>query len=246
MRIYYFDAGNTRLKLWCCEAGVLTAEHSVVHHGRPADMLSGLPTDFAAPPDAVCGVSVLAHEQLQGFVGACTALWGRDPQLARSGGACGRVRNGYAEPGRLGVDRWLALLGADDQARSVPVCVADCGTALTIDVMLSDGQHQGGYILPGLTLMTDSLRLRTGGVRFDRSVRRATGPGRDTAAAVGHGALLAAVALIDRLAVEYGALVVLTGGDAADIKPHLRAPVEHDPQLLLKGLQRYFGDAGIR
>jgi len=245
MRIYYFDAGNTRLKLWCCEAGALTAEHSVAHHGCPADTLSGLPTEFAAAPDAVCGASVLAPEQLQDFVGACAALWGQVPQLASSGSACGLVRNGYADPGRLGVDRWLALLGAYDGARGLPVCVVDCGTALTIDVMLSDGEHQGGYILPGLTLMADALQLRTGGVRFGRSARHATWPGRDTAAAVGHGALLAAVALIDRLAADYGAVVVLTGGDAADIRPHLRSAVEHEPYLLLRGLQRYFGDAGI-
>lgn len=246
MRTYYFDAGNTRLKLWRCESGSLSAEYSAAHHGRPEELLSGLPEAFAEPPDALRGVSVLAPEQLQGLASASLARWGLAPQLAKSEASRGRVRSGYAEPQRLGVDRWLALLGADDGARAGPVCVADCGTALTIDVMLEDGCHQGGYILPGIGMMAESLRSRTGGVRFDRLQCRETGLGRDTAAAVGHGCLLAAVALIDRLAVDYGAQVVLTGGDAGYLRPHLRSRVVHEPHLLLKGLQRYFDDAGIR
>lgn len=246
VRSYYFDAGNTRLKLWHCNNGAVVAEHSVAHHGAPGALLPLLPEPFAEPPDALFGVSVLAPEQLQGFVHACVAHWGLEPQLARSEAARGRVRNGYTEPGRLGVDRWLALLGADNELRAKPICVADCGTALTVDVMLADGSHQGGYILPGIGLMAESLQSRTGGVRFGSLECRETRPGRETAAAVGHGCLLAAVALIDRLAVDYGAQVVLTGGDANHIKPHLRAMVVHEPHLLLKGLQRYFDDAGIR
>ncbi len=52
---------------------------------------------------------------------------------------------------QLGVDRYCALLGVLAQSRA-PAVVIDAGTAVTVDLLAADGQHQGGYILPGLHL----------------------------------------------------------------------------------------------
>src|SRR5690606_2659551 len=59
------------------------------------------------------------------------------------------VINAYAAPERLGADRWLALIAAR-RIEPGAVCVVDCGTAITIDVMHADGVHLGGLIMPGL------------------------------------------------------------------------------------------------
>lgn len=69
--------------------------------------------------------------------------------------------NGYKKPGQLGVDRWLNMIGAYQLMHSSgekdAFCVIDSGTALTVDLVDSKLQHQGGFITPGLSLMQKSL-----------------------------------------------------------------------------------------
>src|SRR3546814_7552229 len=78
--------------------------------------------------------------------------------------ACTQARFGavwiaYPRPSRLGVDRFLALLGA--HARGVgATMVVGVGTALTVDWLDADGRHRGGRIAPSPTLMRDALPAR--------------------------------------------------------------------------------------
>src|SRR3546814_11073540 len=72
-------------------------------------------------------------------------------------------------PSRLGVDRFLALLGA--HARGVgATMVVGVGTALTVDWLDADGRHRGGRIAPSPTLMRDALHARA--ARLDRKSTR--------------------------------------------------------------------------
>ncbi len=74
------------------------------------------------------------------------------------------VHNAYAEPERLGADRWAALVAAYLRG-PVPAVIVMAGTATTVDALDADGHFQGGYILPGLRLMPKSLYERTAGIR---------------------------------------------------------------------------------
>lgn len=67
------------------------------------------------------------------------------------------VLNGYLEPARLGVDRWLAVVAAYTLVKGACV-VIDCGTAITVDYVRADGVHLGGCIAPGLKLMSKMLQ----------------------------------------------------------------------------------------
>ncbi|MDP1069535.1 type III pantothenate kinase, partial [Klebsiella pneumoniae] len=71
--------------------------------------------------------------------------------------------------GRMGVDRWLAMLAAWQRVGQ-SCWVVDCGSAITLDLLDAEGRHQGGYILPGLRLMQQSLLGNTAEVRVDRDV----------------------------------------------------------------------------
>lgn len=55
------------------------------------------------------------------------------------------VRNGYDDFQRLGLDRWLALLGGYHLAKGACV-VIDFGTAVTADFVAADGAHLGVYL----------------------------------------------------------------------------------------------------
>jgi hypothetical protein len=58
------------------------------------------------------------------------------------------VTNGYDHPGRLGADRWVALIGARQHVLSRgaarPVLVVMVGTAVTIDALDTEGRFLGG------------------------------------------------------------------------------------------------------
>lgn len=151
----------------------------------------------------------------------------------------------------LGCDRWLALQWPWQQnARSF--CVIDCGTAVTIDLVSQQGEHQGGWILSGWRVLLDGLPARA------RVLPRQTGqnhhattaadrPARDTASALLGGALLqlrgGVMACLSAIERESDSLpdLWLTGGDADLLESTLNgAPssgsVTTDPHLVLRGL----------
>ncbi|CAI8921804.1 type III pantothenate kinase [Methylocaldum szegediense] len=168
--------------------------------------------------------------------------WGNAPHFVRSAERSYGVLNGYEEPEKLGVDRWVSLIALRMLARG-PACVVDCGTALTFDVLDADGRHLGGLIAPGLAMMKQSLVRDTKGIRdIDCSDSRFFG--RNTAAAVKGGVLAACTGLIERsvreAAKELGQMpeLVLTGGDANEVADTLEAPCTVVPDLILRGLLR--------
>jgi len=54
---------------------------------------------------------------------------------------------------QLGVDRWLAVIGARSLVREGALVCVDIGTAATVDYLDIDNVFQGGVIIPGPKLM---------------------------------------------------------------------------------------------
>ena len=96
----------------------------------------------------------------------------RHVHVARSTHEALGVVNGYEEPGRLGVDRWMGALAGYQLAGGC--CAVDCGSAITIDFVLPGGSHLGGFIIPGLRLMKESLKLGTRNVAIALLMRSIT------------------------------------------------------------------------
>jgi type III pantothenate kinase len=178
------------------------------------------------------------------------AYWGLEAQFAVTRRDCLGLRVAYAQPTRLGVDRWLALLGALGRGAAAAL-VVDVGTAATFDVLAPAGRHLGGLILPGLTMMRDSLFAGThipSGEPESADEPWAT----DTGAAVATGSLHALAALAERLhqrlwdrlsgSVGVGSApppaLLITGGDGPRIAPLIARPLELVPELVLCGLAR--------
>lgn len=238
--VYYFDLGNTRAKFWRSEGGRIVSHWAATHEGRPEELLlKALPPEFVDTAAGVFGMSVLGDKADERFAVTVRVKWGCPPEFARSGASFEGLTNAYAEdPSKLGVDRWLGLIGAARDCDAL--CVVGCGTAITIDV-LKGSNHKGGYILPGLRLMQDALLAGTQRVRFDDSAPYSLALGNNTGAAVRNATAASIVALVERVVrdEEIGALV-LTGGDAQVLAPLLSVACEVDTGLLLKGLMRYF------
>lgn len=238
------DIGNTRIKWALLNGTHLSKAKAAVHSGwRAGDYARRL---FAArrAPGRVVVASVAGPEVNRVFARAArrAGVAAQFVTVPRQGGG---VTVGYAEPWRLGVDRFAAVVGAHEILSGVPVCVVGVGTAMTIDLVGADGRHRGGVIVPAPDLMVETLLRQTYGIR-----RRARGGaaggrgifGRSTRDAIERGSRYAAAALVDRAVEEasglYGRepLVVLTGGDAGAVRPLLRSRCIGVPDLVLRGL----------
>jgi type III pantothenate kinase len=164
--------------------------------------------------------------------------WDVSPWFARSEAQTGDLINSYTDASRMGVDRWLAMLGARERAQS-KLCVIDAGSALTIDIVSTEGQHEGGYIIPGLALMERALLLDTDRVRFDEQAEYTLAPGRSTAEAVRHGLAVAqagAVALAVEQAGSEPMALFFCGGYGEALMQLLQLGGEWTPDLVFEGL----------
>ncbi|WP_233843631.1 type III pantothenate kinase [Dyella sp. 2HG41-7] len=234
------DLGNTRLKWAMVDGDRWIAQGAVAWD---VDVSAALAQAWNAleRPQRVLGASVvdtqreLHVERVALEVFALRAEWVRTPAEA-----CG-VRIAYADPQRLGVDRFLAMVAAHATGKA-PCVLAGIGTALTLDALTADGQHLGGLIAPGPWLMQQSLLGATARVRPEHP-----GAIRDiadnTADAVASGCWHAVAALIDRFATNIAKQhpngtqrVLMDGGDAAALLPLLGVSAELAADSVLRGL----------
>jgi type III pantothenate kinase len=245
------DIGNTRIK-WALYDGKRLGQHGNAVHRDVRD--AALLTFARTVPREVTRL-VVANVAGDAMARGLRAVMGGRAEIEFVATSAERfgVRCAYAEPQRLGVDRWIAVLAAHSRAAG-PACVIDAGTAVTFDAVAGDGEHLGGLILPCARLLAAALDRNTSNI--GATPAPAGSPkglallGRDTATAVGYGAMLAIAAALDRavraVATELGAAprVYLTGGDAHDLKAWLETQVEARADLVLEGLALFAARSG--
>jgi type III pantothenate kinase len=250
------DIGNTRIK-WARLHGTRLGRSSAAAHSKwSSATYSRRLFGRSAPPTHLWVTSVADPGVNRALAAAARAAGVAATFVAvpRSGGG---VKVGYLEPWRLGSDRFVAAVGAHELFPGIPVCVVGLGTAMTIDLLAGDGRHCGGVIIPAPALMVDTLLRRTHGIqRRAQGGRAGTGTrlfARATRAGLVQGARYAAAALIDRAVEEARALVgrkplvVLTGGQAAAVRPLLTSAWVAVPDLVLRGLAALARrEAGLR
>ena len=113
--------------------------------------------------------SIVAGEGIRRRTEEQLEIWDVEPRWVVSGASACGVTNGYDHPTRLGVDRWVALIGARHRilARGAPrpILVVMVGTAVTVDALDTEGNFLGGLILPGFGLMLRALEMGTAGLK---------------------------------------------------------------------------------
>lgn len=166
--------------------------------------------------------------------------------VARSTPEAVGVTCGYDEPSKLGVDRWMGVLASYQLTGGC--CSVDCGSAITIDFVMPGGSHLGGYIIPGLRLMKESLKLGTRNVAIDPNSEAGelVAPGKNTVEAVNHGIYMVAVSAVNRIYAEVcdregvSLPLLFTGGDARVVSRGTRVPHALWPDMVYAGLEACF------
>jgi len=238
--ILAFDIGNTFAKWGFLQDGKVMGGGRTPHRGIGlAAALGGLRLERS--PQRVVAVNVAGEAAAAAFAAWTQARYGLEPSFVTASMPARAVRGAYREPGRLGADRWAAIVGAFHAYGAA--LIADLGTAATIDLVDAKGQHRGGYIVPGIDLMRQALGIGTEGVSADDVALAPGAWGRATDECVAGGgrralASLVASAVADPAAA--GATLVLTGGDAERVAPWLAVRHRIDHDLVLRGAVRLF------
>jgi type III pantothenate kinase len=149
----------------------------------------------------------------------------------------------YPHPSGIGPDR-LANAAGCAAHYGVPAIVVDFGTAVTFDVISTQGNYIGGVIAPGLNAMTEYLHDRTALLPLIRLSEPVAAVGRSTRAAMISGAVYGYRGLVEEIIRQVTReafprrrpKVVATGGDAELIASGTGVFDAVDPLLTLRGL----------
>ena len=238
--IVCLDSGNSRLK-WGVHDGHAWLEQGVAEHDD-ATALAALSGRWPRPSRLLLAnvAGAAAAARIRERLGA----WAPLLQEVRSGERCAGVTNRYRQPGRLGVDRWCALIGARSRTQT-PCLVVMAGTATTIDSLDGEGNFLGGLILPGCELMRQTLARDTADLPLSCGDWSASPCCTEDAIATG--VLEAQLGAIERAFARLArpaAICLMSGGNAGALQPHLGIPAVEAPNLPLEGLLRIARECG--
>jgi type III pantothenate kinase len=232
------DVGNTRTKYALVESGRIT----VVSENTVFDYFPKIARAFIANVTDASKIQALKDKLLNQGINPVDVKV-RSNQFG--------VTCAYKKTKNLGIDRWLAIIGATHQFPNEAIIVVDAGTAVTIDVVNKEKQHLGGWILPGLKTMEDSIVSKAPHVFSDENIP-AERFGTDTPSALRQGCLAAISGTVIQAINEYQHLqcgmanneptIVLTGGDAKLVASKLDRPLIIQNDLVFLGLSLFLDE----
>ena len=262
------DIGNSRIK-WCLYNSVeneFGSEGAMLHDKAELPALFSEQWGLLDNPDRVVISNVSGQQLAESMDAWVDKKWKIKTEYVKTEAFSHGVTNAYSDYSELGVDRWMAIIAAWQRFRQQgkAVCVIDCGTATTIDGISASGQHLGGFIIPGHTVMQEILINNTSDIKMAKNIltrkilRKETSPGKtlspvnfssSTEEGVNSGCYLATISLIDSVVTsmqdDSGKQVncIITGGDAEFVVEQLAGKFEYQPKLVLHGLAMLSGKA---
>jgi len=154
------------------------------------------------------------------------------------------LRIAYPAPEQMGVDRFLALLAAHRKKQSL--LYVSVGSALTVDLLEANGQHRGGMITATETIIRHAMENRF--ANFRNLWGSPTGFSDNTSDALASGARYMVLGIIEKslreasqLLNESNLLLLISGGDAEALLPHLPDNTFYQPALVLEGMALWAG-----
>ncbi len=242
--IVLVDIGNSQIKWTTIQSKVLADSQ---HFSRPkTGIKAALNKAWKSLEDieAVFVSNVASDKIAAQLTEWIDKQWKLTPVFVQSEKRRFGVTNAYEQPETLGVDRWLAIVAGRQHARQV-TCIIDCGTAITVDIVTEKGQHQGGLIVPGLSLMKKMLTDSTDALSNVTQESEFNLLATNTHSAIQAGTLYMVTATLENLINDLQqnftdeVRFLITGGDAEELIPLMPQPLIHEPDLVLKGLAQY-------
>lgn len=235
------DQGNTRTKLGIFSGTALQYHWNIItnKYATATELAQHIMPTTGSPLPKLWGLCSVVPEQLD--------CWS---QVASSCGATltiftGRsltsLRNAYFSPDSLGADRLLAAVAAAHIA-GTPVIPVSLGTATVVDAVSADATYLGGLIAPGIGTSMSALAGAASALNHISWKPPASVIGQSSHDAMVNGLFyqqtggIRAMILAVRRELECESPVVLTGGWATQLAPHLEGVAAIDEFLVLRGI----------
>lgn len=152
----------------------------------------------------------------------------------------------YDTPETLGIDRYLACLGASAETGK-SVIVVDAGTACTIDLMTENRIYKGGVIMPGLQVFHTAMKSILPELPVVSESVPNSWPGKSTEDSIRwgvNGSFFQSVEWFIRKHFLHSreAEVFITGGNAESLKEYLeeRMQIHYKPYLVFDGMYEFW------
>ncbi len=239
------DIGNTRTK-WASEIDGVLNNHDFLENSV---WLKQLEKNSWWPEIGLGGISLIsqisfacvANEKLVQVLRDYCSRAGINLQRLESASNWNQLVNGYKDHSQMGVDRWLAMVAAWDSCNTACL-VIDCGTAITVDAIDSEGKHLGGHIVAGLGILKQSLISETASIFAKQKLQnRQLDLAQNTSEAVEHGSLQMILDYIESSWMRFKDVnpegqLFICGGDGALFGELLNYTNSLNKDLVLKGI----------
>jgi len=247
------DIGNSSINVGFFEAGLLRKLKIPTHPMRPDNVYMNKIHDFLLKNHreiALRGaiISSVVPDLTEKVYNAVRDLGAEHPVIVSTSLPTG-LTFGVERPEEIGSDRIANMVAASEMFGS-PVIVVDFGTATTISAV-KEREFIGGAILPGIKLMSSSLRKGTAKLPLVNTFSEnpeipLRAMGKNTIMNILSGIIYGTAGAVERLVreMEQGEScrfkVVITGGNSLIMRSFLSREIFVDPDLTLKGLRFIF------
>lgn len=245
------DVGNTALALAVWQGERALRHWRLASSSRTADelgvLVGHLLAQSALEPEVVtgCVLGSVVPALTDTVAEACAQLFGARPMIVGPGTATGlRIR--AADPHEVGADRIANAIAARERWGQ-PVIVLDFGTALTVDVVDSQGDYVGALIAPGMAVAADALARRTAQLTRPSLVAPPAAIANNTEQGLQSGLVIGFAGMVDglveRVREHVGPAPVIATGDASwaqAVLAQTSVVQAVEPLLTLDGLRRIY------
>ena len=233
------DIGNTRTKYTYEQQGVLSEVQSEHNEAISEEWLANITQSVKKIIVASVSEAYLVDVFVKFAEQHSIELLNVKSESERFG-----VTSSYQQPTTLGIDRWLTLLAANILYKNKNILIIDAGTATTVDLLDNNGRHLGGWILPGIDIIFNSLLLNTSQVLATQEHQSNVSFGRNTSDGVNNACWAATLGFIKqgiKQANKQVSLdeVLITGGNAEKLGALLTTKHHIINELVFLGMQRF-------
>lgn len=158
------DAGNTNIKGILASKEGFKNDFCLAHDTLNLEAIKALSTEQDV--ESVVVSSVLSSEGTKRLVKQIKKIHQRPTIVVSTMMGLDMLTHTYKNPNKLGVDRWMALIGARSESSDRGFAVLDFGTAVTLDLVDEAGRHIGGHIIPNTNSMKKALLGSTQDIRY--------------------------------------------------------------------------------
>ena len=237
------DVGNTRIK-YCQFSDHGFVSESIVHQQQYRQAMESINIENEQP-DSIWVANVAGEQAQKEIQGYCQLTWQLDAHFAAVEQQFMEIKNQYQTLQQMGVDRWLAVIGARAVVEQGDIIIIDAGTAVNIELLNRENHYLGGAILPGMNLMHKALMKNTHITESELEHSALVEVvGQSTKECINSGVQYGLLGAIERVVstmqaqLQDKARILITGGAASWLQNKLMLDVKQEPDLVLLGLAR--------